>query len=203
MNGKTRQLLFVLALLAAGLAPVFPARAYDHRKVEAYWEKTKKEIENWGPDRVKEIKTWAESLRLVRVPENVMTSFDDDPALWKSATAFYDYIQNRELDVYQEQQGLPYFFPNRAAYYDFLDTMLPAMRDRRFEKNRILTYAIHGITVDFEDPQKAYLLMSATSDDTFPFGKVMVYHHTFLRSSRGWYPGKVSAESATFWEKVR
>jgi hypothetical protein len=194
--------ILIAALIGLTLAPL-PAQAQDWTKVEKFWAETKTEAKNWLPDRIEETKEWAHSLRVVRRPEEVITSFEDDPQLWKSLTLFYDYIRGRELDVWAEQQGMPLYFLDRAAYYDFLDTMLPAMRERRFERNRLLEYTVHSITFDPDDPTQADVLMSGTSDDTFPFDKIIVYHHRWLRSPRGWYPGKVEAESATYWEKIR
>lgn len=141
--------------------------------------------------------------RIVRRPQTELSGYQSAPSLWEAMSAFYGFIEKRELDVYEEQEGIPDHFPDRGAYYDFLDTVLPAMRDRRFERNRILGYRIHEISPVADEPDKVNVLISVTSDDIFPFGKLMVCTHQWFRSSFGWYPGKVYAEPATYWERIR
>lgn len=145
-------------------------------------------------------------MKIVRRPENVLRSYDPDPALWKAINDFYTFIKNRELDVYEEQEGLPAFFPDRASYYEFLDTIIPPMRDRRFERDRLLDYRVHAITPVADEegqPARVRVVMSIDSDDTFPFGKTMVYTQTWIQGPAGWSPGKIEAEPATWWERIR
>lgn len=193
-------------LFVAGLALGWPAPVYSQRmeqRIEDSWTEFKRELKEFGPSRVEAGKNWIESLRVVRRPKVVLSSYEADPALYAAITGFYDHLKGRELDVYEEQEGIPAFFPNRDLYYDFLDTILPAMRDRKFERNRILEYQLHAIEPDPENPNHVVITMSVTSDDTYPFGKLMIYDQHWRRGPRGWYPGKVEAEPATFWEKVR
>lgn len=130
-----------------------------------------------------------------------LTGFPDNPALFKTCTRFYDYILYKDLDVYHVQPGIREFFPDRDSCYTFLDTILPAMWDRNFERNRVLTYTILEINV--EDRNRAKVKVHFTSDDVLPFGKVMTADHEWLRTYAGWYPGKVEAPKATRWDKLR
>ena len=189
--------LVALAMLASGTA--FSQEPDEEKS----WVEQRAELKEALPRKVSEWRTRIERLRIVRRPRTVLSAYQADPSLWESMARFYDFIKMRELDVYEEQEGIPGFFPDRDTYYDFLDTMLPAMRDRRFERNRILCYQVHEIRPAADDPDQVIVIISVTSDDILPFGKLMVYTHHWLRSSFGWYPGKVHAEPATWWERIR
>jgi hypothetical protein len=196
-----------VGLTALGLVfllhPPSVARAQDELPAGSSWAQFRAELERKLPARIEEVKTRIQRMRLVRRPKSSLSSYDDDPALWNSITGFYDYIKGRELDVYYEQPGIPDFFPDRGAYYDFLDTILPAMRERKFERNRILEYEVHEIAKVEGEPGQAEVLISVTSDDILPFGKIMICRQRWIRSPRGWYPGKISADIATYWERIR
>lgn len=187
-------------------------RADRLRDLSTSWEELKEEARNWLPNQIEDAQAWLESLRVVERPDTVIESYDETPRLWKSINNFYNFIKGKELDIYQEQRGIPRFFPNRSKYYDFLDTILPAMRERRFERHRLLSYEIHSIEHCLKDPEdpesgkdrkKVKVTMTITSDDTYPFGKVMTYTQFFHLAEEGWYPGKIEAPPATLWEKIR
>jgi hypothetical protein len=167
------------------------------------WADFKAELRKGIPAKWEGLRTDVARLKIVRRPRTVLAEFPDDERLWRAVTGFYDFIKGRELDVSYEQPGIPDFFPDRESYYDFLDTMLPPMRDRRFERNRLLTYKVHSITEPQDQPGKAEVLMSITSDDIFPFKKIMVFSQTWSIGSNGWFPGKVKAAPATYWERIR
>jgi len=130
-----------------------------------------------------------------------LAGFPENEALYKACTSFYDFLVYKELDMYHDQPGIRRFFPNRESYYDFLDTIIPAMRDRNFERHRILSYIINEIVL--EDTGNATVRVKFTSDDVLPFGKVMTVDHEWHRGVSGWYPGKIDAPKATRWEKLR
>lgn len=172
-------------------SPGSPRESWSELRAEAkaypakQWAATKKAIR---------------SLRIVRRPHAVLQGYDAEPELWKSMTSFYDLIKGRELDMYAEQPGIPEFFPSREAYYDFLDTILPAMRDRQFERNRLLSYRVHEIK---SVGQEADVIISIKSDDSLRIGKSMVFHQRWLSQGYRWYPGKVTADAATIWERIK
>lgn len=129
-----------------------------------------------------------------------LTDYPDHPELWQAATRFYDFLELKQLDGYYDQPGLRGFFPNRETYYDFLDTVLPPMRERRFERNRVLDYRIRDIQPEGEQAQ---IRVTFLSDDVLPFGKVVTVEHQWVLGAEGWYPGKVQAPKAHFWDKIR
>ena len=194
--------LVVMVPLAAA-AQTVPASKFDPAES---WAQFKKQAKDAWPNFVEDTKLRLKRMRIVRRPKTVLTAYEADPDLWKNLSAFYDFITKRELDVWEEQEGMLGYFPDRAAYYDFLDTMIPAMRERKFERNRLLKWAVHEITPlpDEEgQPKKVKVVMSMTSDDTYPIGKTMVYSQTWIQSPTAWYPGKVDADVATWWERLR
>ena len=129
-----------------------------------------------------------------------LTDYPDNPELFQAATRFYDFLKLQQLDGYYDQPGIREFFPNRERYYDFLDTVLPPMRERRFERNRILDYRIRSISGQGDQTQ---IKVTFLSDDVLPFGKVMTVEHQWILSAEGWYPGKVAAPKAHIWDKMR
>jgi hypothetical protein len=165
------------------------------------WAQLRSEARDFWPRQWEETKAKVRSLRIVRKPRTSLTSFESNPTLWRAITTFYETIKGRELDMFAEQTGLPEMFPNRETYYDFLDTILPAMRARKFERNRILSYTIHAI--NSVSASEADVVISIRSDDVFRIGKTMLYHHSWHNAGYTWYPGKVSAEPATLWEKYK
>jgi hypothetical protein len=167
------------------------------------WAQFRSEMREAIPNFIEENKLRWQRMRIVRRPKQTISGYEADPALWQNLNDFYAFIRNRELDVWEEQEGLPAFFPDRAAYYDFLDTIIPAMRDRKFERNRILAYQVHEIAPVPEQAGQVTVTMSVTSDDTLPFKKLMIYRQTWVQTPSGWYPGKVSADVATWWERIR
>lgn len=192
-------IIFAAAALLPGLLSAQEPSASERRS----WAELRNEIREYIPNRIEETRERIDRLRLVRRPRAELEDYQDNPALLIAVTTFYDYLEGRELDVYEEQEGIPQYFPDRAAYYDFLDTILPAMRDRRFERNRLLDYAVHEIDPLPEEPDQVEVVISITSDDTFPFGKIMVFRQRWIYGPRGWYPGKVQARPATYWERIR
>lgn len=129
-----------------------------------------------------------------------LEAYPEDPALWAAVTGFYDYLQFKQLDGYYDQPGIRQWFPDREPYYDFLDTVLPPMRERRFERNRIIGYTVHEIK-----PAEAGAVVRVTfrSDDTLPFGKVMTVEQSWRVGPNGWVPGRVEAPKAGLWDKLR
>ena len=195
---------FLIFLLLMSLSALPAAQAAEQRTGNARtWADIKAGIKKGLPSKYEEARTNITRLKIVRRPPAVLSAYEADQELWNAVTRFYSFIKGRELDVYYEQPGIPDFFPDRNTYYDFLDTMLPAMRDRRFERNRLLEYQVHDIKPAPDDPAKVEVLMSITSDDVLPFKKIMVFRQQWLIGPAGWYPGKVSAEPATYWERIR
>lgn len=129
-----------------------------------------------------------------------LADYPDNPELMQAATRFYEFLKLKQLDGLYDQPGIRGFFPNRERYYDFLDTALPPMRERRFERNRILDYRIRAIQGQGEQTQ---IRVSFLSDDVLPFGKVMTVEQQWILGAEGWYPGKVKAPKAHFWDKMR
>ena len=203
-GGVFRIVRMILSCLIAVSFSYVGANGFAQEEVgKKSWAQRKAEIKNILPEKREEYKNRLKRLRIVRRPKTFLSSHQADPSLWEAMTGFYDYISTRELDVYEEQEGIPGFFPDRDSYYDFLDTVLPPMRDRRFERNRLLEYRIHEISPLLDSPDKVDVTISVTSDDIFPFGKIMICTHQWIRGADGWYPGKVSAEPATWWERIR
>ncbi len=192
-------LLCTLLALTLALPSSFAAQEAEGGKT---WAEYRIELERYIPEKVEAARERLARLKIVTRPERVVEDFEESPALVVAIESFYDYIRGRELDVYYEQDGIPAFFPDRDQYYDFLDTMLPAMRDRKFERRRLLDYKVHRIELSGSG-DSARVQMSISSDDVLPFGKIMVYEHTWEYGARGWYPGKVEAEPATYWERLR
>ena len=190
-------------LTAAAPQPAPPASPFDPAES---WAQLKKQAKDAWPNFVASTKLRLQRMRIVRRPKTVLSGYEADPGLWKNLTAFYTFLEKRELDVWEEQEGMLTFFPDRAAYYDFLDTMIPAMRDRKFERNRLLKWQVHELTPlpDEEgQPKRVKAVMSLTSDDALRLGKSMVYRQTWIQAPAGWYPGKIEAETATWWERIR
>ncbi len=204
---RTKRALAACAALLA-FCLVCPAAAREQAPVpgtatsEWSWLEIKRRVREYVPQKIEEYKERIDRFRLVTRPDTELDGYEENPALFIAITSFYDYIKGRELDMYEEQDGIPRFFPGRAEYYDFLDTILPPMRDRKFERNRLLEYAIHEIE-PVEGEERVRVRMSIESDDIYPFGKIMVYDHYFVYGMRGWRPGKVEAKPATYWERIR
>jgi len=133
-------------------------------------------------------------------PKPALENYPDHPDLWQAVTGFYDFLKLKQLDGYYDQPDIRARFPSQEAYYDFLDTALPPMRSRRFEQNRILAYTIRSIT---PAPTAALVKITFLSDDILPFGKVVTVEQQWIRGPQGWFPGKIQAPKATFWDKLR
>jgi len=183
--------------------PGTATKAQDEQTPGASRAELKLRAKEYFPKKIEELKERIRRFRIVTRPNQVLDEYPENPALFIAINSFYGYIEKRELDIYQEQEGIPRYFPVRDEYYEFLDTMLPAMRDRKFERNRLLTYDVHAIDEVEGKRDEVMVTMSITSDDTFPFGKIMVYKHRWIYGIRGWYPGKIEAEPATYWERIR
>ena len=190
--------LLALSLLMAG----GPLSAQEKTKEKSLNEQ-KAELKQAWPNQVKEWKARWQSLRIIARPKTALSSYEANPEFFKAVTSFYDFIKGRELDVYNEQEGIPGFFPDREAYYNFLDTILPAMRERKFERNRLLSYQVHEIMPYPQNLSQMEVMISVTSDDLLRFGKLLIFRQQWLLGPSGWYPGKISADPATYWEKVR
>jgi hypothetical protein len=126
-----------------------------------------------------------------------------EPAeLYQTVTSFYDYLGTRELDSYEDKEEIQARFEDQSEYYAFLDTMLPAMWDRKFERNRITGYQVLAITLN-EDQTEAWVKIWIKSDDTLPFGKVMTYSQRFYSRKFNWYPAEIKAPRVNILEKYR
>jgi hypothetical protein len=206
-NGRPRAWLRKLAavMMAAVWLGGLSAEAAEPKlaSLPKSWPEMKAEFKKGIPKKWDEMKENVARLKVTRRPKTTVSSYEAAPELWTAVTSFYDFIQGRELDVIYEQPGIPDFFPDRDAYYNFLDTMLPAMRDRRFERNRVLAYKVHEISASEETPDEATVVMSITSDDALPFKKVMIFREQWVHGPKGWYPGKITADPATYWERIR
>jgi hypothetical protein len=214
--GFPRVLVVLLGLILAGTALAARAQETPPEKKPAppprsgaprlpglplkSWREMQAEAKAYPAKQLAEMKKTIRSFRIVRQPRAVISGYDANPDLWKSLTGFYDFIKGRELDMYAEQTGIPEFFPSREAYYDFLDTIVPAMRDRAFERNRLLSYRVHEIKITDDS---ADVTMSIVSDDSLHLGKSMVFRQHWISQGYRWYPGKVAADAATVWEKVK
>ncbi len=133
-------------------------------------------------------------------PQPALETYPQNAELWQAVTGFYDFLKLKQLDGYYDQPEIRARFPSQEAYYDFLDTALPPLRARRFEQNRILAYTVRSIT---PDPNTAQVKITFLSDDILPFGKVVTVEQQWVRGMQGWFPGKVQAPKASFWDKIR
>ena len=137
-------------------------------------------------------------------PKPALENYSPNPDLWQAVTGFYDFLKLKQLDGYYDQPDIRARFPSQEAYYDFLDTVLPPMRSRRFEQNRILAYTVRSINPSASgDSTSALLKITFLSDDVLPFGKVVTVEQQWLRGPQGWFPGKVQAPKAGFGDKIR
>jgi hypothetical protein len=133
-------------------------------------------------------------------PKPALENYPDRPELWQAVTGFYDFLKLKQLDGYYDQPDLRTRFPSQEAYYDFLDTVLPPLRSRRFEQNRILAYTVRSIS---GESSPAEVKITFLSDDILPFGKVVTVEQQWILGPQGWYPGKIQAPKATLWDKLR
>jgi hypothetical protein len=122
--------------------------------------------------------------------------------LYQAVTSFYDFLRTRDLDSFADKADIQVRFEDQSRYYAFLDTMLPAMWERKFEHNRILAYQITAIKIN-EDQTEAWVKIWIRSDDTLPFGKVMTFSHRWYTRKFNWYPAEIKAPKATILEKYR
>jgi len=122
--------------------------------------------------------------------------------LYQEIIAFYKFIQYKDLDSFADKMEIQGHFEDQDHYYIFLDTILPAMWERKFERNRIIDFQILSIEMN-EDETQAWVQIWILSDDTLPFGKVMTYKHRWYFKHFHWYPAEIKAKKATLWEKYR
>ena len=128
---------------------------------------------------------------------------DQEPAeLYQAVTAFYQFIQNKDLDSFADKIEIQSRFEDQDRYYFFLDTILPAMWARNFERNRIKQFQILslGYTPEAESVEVEIWILS---DDSLPFGKVMKFKQRWYYKYSNWYPAELKAKKATVWEKYR
>jgi len=121
---------------------------------------------------------------------------------YQQFSAFYRFLQYKDLDSFADKLEIQSRFEDQDHYYFFLDTILPAMWERKFERNRILDFQILGLEVDPEQTQ-AWVEVWIYSDDTLPFGKVMTFKQRWYFKQFNWYPSEIKAGKATVWEKYR
>lgn len=122
--------------------------------------------------------------------------------LYQEIVSFYKFIQYKDLDSFADKLEIQSRFEDQDHYYFFLDTILPAMWERKFERNRIKDFQILGLEVD-EDETQTWVEIWILSDDTLPFGKVMTFKQRWYLKHSNWYPAEVKAKKATVWEKYR
>jgi len=128
---------------------------------------------------------------------------NQEPAeLYQTVVSFYDYLRMRDLDSFADKEELQARFEDQNQYYAFLDTVLPAMWERKFEHNRILNYQVLAINLN-EEQTEAWVKIWIKSDDTLPFGKVMTFSQRFYTRKFNWYPAEIKAPKPTVLEKYR
>lgn len=122
--------------------------------------------------------------------------------LYQATTSFYDYLLMRDLDSFADKDEIRARFEDQNQFYAYLDTMLPAMWERKFERNRVIKYQILAIELN-EDQTEAWVKIWIKSDDTLPFGKVMTFSQRWYTHKFIWYPAEVKAPKASVLEKYR
>jgi len=122
--------------------------------------------------------------------------------LYQSVGYFYDSLLYRDLDSFADKDKIRTLFQNEDDFNMFLDSILPAMWERRFERNRILDYQILSIELS-EDEETAWVKIWILSDDIYPFGKVMTFSQRWYLRFVNWYPAEIKAKKASIWEKLR
>ncbi len=122
--------------------------------------------------------------------------------LYQKVVEFYDFLRNKDLDSFAYKLELQAKFQDQEHFYAFLDTILPAMWERNFERNRILDYQILSLELE-PSGDSAWVEVWILSDDTLPFGKVMTFKHRWYQSYFTWYPAEIKAPKPTLWEKYR
>ncbi len=122
--------------------------------------------------------------------------------LYLAVVSFYDFLLYKDLDSFADKLEIQARFQNQEHFYNFLDTILPAMWERNFERNRIIDYRILQIRTE-PDKDQAWVKIWILSDDILPFGKVMTFEHHWYLYHFVWYPAEIKAPKATWWEKYR
>jgi len=126
-----------------------------------------------------------------------------EPAdLYETVNSFYAFLLNRDLDSFESRDEMQAHFENQDKFYDFLDTIIPAMWERKFDRQRILGYQVRAIEMD-PDQNEAWVKIWIRSDDVFPFGKVMTFSQRWYSNAFIWYPAEIKAKKATLIEKYR
>ena len=122
--------------------------------------------------------------------------------LYQSVCYFYDSLLYRDLDSFADKDKIRTLFQGEDDFNIFLDSILPAMWERKFERNRILDYQIRAIELG-EDEETAWVKIWILSDDTYPFGKIITFSQRWYLRFVNWYPAEIKTQKATFWEKFR
>lgn len=131
-----------------------------------------------------------------------LKEYPPDEALFSKANDFYSFLCYKDLDSFGDRFEIQNYFEDQESYYNFIDTIIPAMRERRFERNRILSYEILGIS-HLPDSPTAWVKVWIESDDVLPFGKVMIFEQRWVLKNLSWLPKEVKAKKATWIEKIR
>jgi len=126
-----------------------------------------------------------------------------EPAeIYEAVASFYDFMLRRDLDSFEDLHEMRARFEDQSHWDSFLDTLLPAMWERKFERNRILEWQVLAIDMN-EDQTEAWVKIWIKSDDTLPFGKVMTFSHRWYNYRFLWYPAEIKAPKPTIIEKYR
>jgi len=126
----------------------------------------------------------------------------ESPELYETVKAFFEFLVNRDLDSFADKNEMQSRFQDLSRFEAFLDSILPAMWARHFERNRIREFQI--LTMDLNpDQTEAWVKIWVKSDDTLPFGKVMTFSQRWYAYKFLWYPAEIKAPKPTIIEKYR
>jgi hypothetical protein len=124
------------------------------------------------------------------------------PELFENVNTFYSFLVNRDLDSFADKNEIQSRFQDLKNYEAFLDSLLPAMWARKFERNRIRDFQILDMKFNPEQTE-AWVKIWVKSDDILPFGKVMTFEHRWYAYKFLWYPAEIKAPKPTIIEKYR
>jgi hypothetical protein len=126
-----------------------------------------------------------------------------EPAeVYQAAASFYDFLVSRDLDSFADKDEMLSRFQDQIHFEAFLDSIIPAMWARNFERNRIIAYQILAIDLN-DDQTEAWVKIWIRSDDTLPFEKVMTYSQRWYNYKSIWYPSEIKAGKPNIIEKYR
>ena len=124
------------------------------------------------------------------------------PELNEAVTDFYNFLLHKDIDSFADKNEMQSRFQDQDKFYTFLDTILPAMWERNFERNRINEYSVLAMDLN-ADQSEAWVKVWIKSDDSLPFGKVMTFSQRWYIYKATWFPAQIKAPKATPLEKYR